>query len=508
MDQLTGSLRERSLFEVIGRIRTGWRTGTLFVRTGEQARRFLFVEGDLFLPAGHALARQMGELLVAEERFLAEAAVAESEPRTPRHRPQLRKLVSRLAEHLSQLRDGDYSFEDGPPDDTVELAGPVWSTLLILEGAAAPAQEGSLLEALGAEDAIVVGRVEPEEARRLGLLGNELKALLEQLETPATLGELARRGGTAALQWIYRLRSTGLVTILETAHAKGGETARIAGGALAPALADKLSTRIAESLLTAAPQEEPAAQRHRVAELLSRFGSLDHYELLGITPLARDAEIHEGFERLGRLVHPANAPRLGWVGREGVLRLLFERAAAAYAVLSDPGRRSEYNREAGIRISQEVSPEQREKEVSELAHELFRRGSQHAEREEYFMAVELLRQAIALQPRAEYFRLLAQIQRRNPKWLRDAQESFRRAVKLAPEDTELRIELARLQERAGEAHAAKASYRAVLERKPGDVAAATALRRLERYAASGRATSARSGWLGRLWKALRGRAKG
>jgi Tfp pilus assembly protein PilF len=169
-------------------------------------------------------------------------------------------------------------------------------------------------------------------------------------------------------------------------------------------------------------------------------------------------------------------------------------------VLSDPARRTEYNRETGIRLGAARTPEQRKKEVDDLAEQLFQRASQHAEQEDYFLALELLKQAVAHRPRAEYFGLLGSIQRRNPKWLREAQDSFRRAIELAPSDTELRVELARLQERAGEVEAAKQSYRAVLDRKEGDTGATAALRRLERYAATGRV---HGGWLRNVFGWLR-----
>lgn len=502
MEQISGSLGDRSLFEVIERIRAGWRSGTLVVRSGGQSRRFTFVDGDLFLPAAHGLSRQMGKLLAAEQQWLArpEAGHEPASAREPQHRAPLRKLIGRIADLLGQQQDGDYAFQDGAPEDPSELVGPLWSTLLVVAGSAAGKPDGELLGFLGGEDAIVVGRVGPEATPRLRVLGPELALLLERLETPATLGDLHRTaGGAPTLARVLGLRNAGLVTILTPGPERdaGGAAAKMRVP-LAPGLAERLSTRIAESLLREPSQEDPSEQRRKVAGLLAQLGSLDHYELLGVAPLANEHAVHEAFERLGRSVHPLNAARLNWTGHEGVLRLLFERATAAYAVLSDPVRRGEYNREAGIALGVEVKGERRQKEVEQLASQLYERASQLAEREDYFLAVELLRQAIAHQPRAEYYGLLGRIQRRNPKWLREAQDSFRKAIQLAPDDAELRIELARLQERGGEAESAKASYRAVLDRRPGDATATAALRRLERYAASGKVRG-ESGWLGRLF---------
>ncbi|HUP22137.1 MAG TPA: tetratricopeptide repeat protein [Thermoanaerobaculia bacterium] len=502
MDQLSGSLGERSLFEVVERIRVGWRSGTLVVRAGEQTRRFTFLDGDLYLPASHALAREMGKLLAAEDEWLTRTATQQESSASPPHRSRLRELIGRIADLLGQLKDGDFTFEERPAEDPGQLVGPLWSTLLVLEGAVPPVPAEDIADLLGDEDSIVVGRVAHETASRLGVLGAELAGLVQEISTPATLGDLRRRGGSMALGLVYRLRAAGLVAVLAAPDRRQESSKGAVVEPLTAALTDRLSERIAESLRREPIPDEPESHRLAVADLLSRLGSLDHYELLGVTPLAEERQVHEAFERLGRMVHPLNAQRLQWVGREGILKLLFERAAGAYRALSDPARRTEYNREAGIVLGLAVTGERRQKEVDELAQNLYERAREHAEHEDYFLAVELLRQAISHRPRAEYYALLGQIQRRNPKWLREAQDSFRRALQLQPDNVDLRIEMARLQERAGEAEGAKASYRSALERRPEDTAALQALRRLERYATSG-AVSHKEGWMARLLAWLR-----
>ena len=58
--------------------------------------------------------------------------------------------------------------------------------------------------------------------------------------------------------------------------------------------------------------------------------------------------------------------------------------------------------------------------------------------EDYFPAYEMLRQAVEFDPeRPEYWTLLAKVQARNPKWIRQATETLRRATEHLPDSVEV-----------------------------------------------------------------------
>ena len=64
----------------------------------------------------------------------------------------------------------------------------------------------------------------------------------------------------------------------------------------------------------------------------------DHYEVLGVSPLARSGEIRAAYRRLMREHHPDLRP--GDPSAEEMAR----RLTAAWAVLSQPSRRAAYDR--------------------------------------------------------------------------------------------------------------------------------------------------------------------
>jgi len=220
--------------------------------------------------------------------------------------------------------------------------------------------------------------------------------------------------------------------------------------------ADKIARRLSERPLDL----DPAAHKRRVAEMLRQAGEVSFYQFLGVVPTATAQEVHEAYDQIARLVHPVNAARLGLVGREGVLDLLFEQVTHAYLTLFQPDRRKAYDRELAPGVwAQGWSPPEhrRREEVFGLAERYYKRAADLAAAEEFHFAIELLQQAVRIDPRPEYHALLGKLQARNPRWLPAAAENLRQALKLGSKDVELPAALDEIERRleAGEASAAE-----------------------------------------------------
>lgn len=207
------------------------------------------------------------------------------------------------------------------------------------------------------------------------------------------------------------------------------------------------SERIGRSLDDRPLGMRPEAHRQAVASLIERLGSASFYELLGIGPGASAGEIHDSYVKLARLVHPRHARPLGIDGRQGVLELLLERATRAYLTLSHPGRRKDYDRELGAGPwSAGTFGAVRDEEERQVARRYFAKANLLAAQEEYHHAIELLRQAVRIDPRAEYHALLGQLEAKNPLWLRRAEQNLERALELGGPDTALASALTRVRQ--------------------------------------------------------------
>lgn len=207
------------------------------------------------------------------------------------------------------------------------------------------------------------------------------------------------------------------------------------------------SERIARSLGERPLEIGVTEHRERVAAMVREVGGATFYQLLSVGPTASPEKVHEGYERVARLVHPSHAPYLGLEGREGVLEVLFERATAAYVTLSHPGKRRDYDREIGPAGWPETAPgKSRAEENRDRARGYYNRATAFAAKDEIHFAIELLREAVRLDPQAKYFVLLGDLQTRNQNWLRHAADSYARALEIGGPDPQVEEAMARVRQ--------------------------------------------------------------
>ena len=191
-----------------------------------------------------------------------------------------------------------------------------------------------------------------------------------------------------------------------------------------------------------------AEHRDRVAALVREVGGANFYQLLALGPAASPEKVHEGYERVARLVHPVHASHLGLEGREGVLEVLFERATAAYLTLSHDGRRRDYDREIGPTVwsgGEMVGARPHNEENRDRARASFNRAQGYLAKEEYHFAIEQLREAVRIDPQAKYYVALGELLMRNALWLRQAEDCFARALEMGGPDTQVEQALSRVQ---------------------------------------------------------------
>lgn len=246
----------------------------------------------------------------------------------------------------------------------------------------------------------------------------------------------------------------------------------LASGEVLRRFLDRIERDLAGEPLTIDPQDH----RRRLAELLALCGSGSHYEVLGVGRTAGEADVHAAFRRVARLTHPLQAAALGMEEQLGVFQILFERATEAYLVLSDTRRRDGYDRLSAADAHWDRNDEERRVEARRMAVDLHEQARELIERDDYHFAIELLRQAVRLDPSAAAsWALLGSAQKANPKWLHMAADSLRRAVQLAPESIEHRMALAEVEAARGEHTLAERVLRQVLDRHPDHPEAAAAL---------------------------------
>lgn len=502
---MTPTVTPPDLLEVLREVFFTRQTGTLLMGPVGVERRLFFVKGQLHLPEGHPLARQVADLLHGEHDFgTREVSILPLDPSTaevvtlwpPRARQALRQLVSRIATFLAQLRGDAARFEAVEGAIPRGLVGPLPTVDLLMELAVVERSDEDLLRYLGGEAVrwlVNDARAQPEE---LWLEPTE-GFLLSRLEEPMKVADLVRQVGStrrSVLEDLCRLRSLDLIAPAEEIQQR---KRRITGTTVSVSLRELFLERVRADLRRHPFELDPTEHRAQLAELLRRLGEMNFYDLLQVNPSADTDAVHRAYELRARLVHPSHAKALELGGREEVLELLFERVTEAYATLSDPERRSTYNLEERINPFPEEEDAERENRDRRLAREHFETAQRRFAKEDYHNAYVLLRESLRLNPRAEYYALLGQVEMKNPNWQRYAIDTFRKAVDLEPDSIEYRYLLADGCEQVGMTEEAKLNYQDIVERQPSHVPAKDALLRLSGKAP--KAPAEKKGFFGRLF---------
>lgn len=445
----------------VGILYRGGASGVLEIDTPGGVRRLFFEEGDLYLPPAHPLAGPLARSLNGEDGAAA-------------------GLMERMAGVLASWNEGSYHFAPGRAAVPPGAVGPLPTAEMVLVLAVLGRDEAGIVEELGGESAYLVRR-EPAEGRpepERELLRPEDLECLDRLREPQRLQSLLAGNADGMRQVLHSLARLSSLGLLERTEVEEIDEVHVTPSVIQPFL-ERVAGDLADRPL------DLAAEDHRafLAGLLGSLGDRSYYEILEVPTDASMDEVHDGYNHLARRVHPSHAARLRLGGREGALGLLFERATEAYMVLSDPDRRVRYNTEMGIvpQYRSRVIPvagKNREQDAARGA-DLFAQAQGMVEREEYHYAVEVLRQSLTLSPSAEAYALLAEVQRKNPQWLHQAAESYRRAVRLAPNEVEYRVGLAEIYEQADQRERALAAYRSILTHRPSHTAALEGVSRLQ-----------------------------
>ncbi len=482
-------------------------TGTLEVEMAGEIRRFYFLQGDLYLVDGHALAKRLAALLGGGESESPESPPGSAKvaaparpvpPMSPEARQDLWALVTRIAGFLVQLEVGKARFQQGRDEHPENLVGPLSTGLLVMEMAVLGLDGDEILRRLGGLQTKIVSQSDGSGLEEHDWLGLEEVFLLSRLEVPMVVGDVLTSMGLdreAALRAIERLRSLDLISL-----PGGADTVSRSPVGPQRLVSEEVLTRFKERIADVL-EKRPVVldyDEHREAlrNLLATLGEKDHYQLLDLRRDAKVEQVHTQYEELASLVHPAHARRLELTGREQALELIFEKATEAYLTLSDPKRRASYDQHMGFSILDEED-EDAEIRHRDLAREYFQMARRLVESQQYHAAHELLRDAARRDSRPEYWGLLAQVQAKNPNWLRRAVESYRKAVELAPGSVELRLGLALTCEQANYVSEAKTQFEEVLGRMPGHPAATAGLDRIAGIKEKGKASG--GGFLRRLF---------
>jgi tetratricopeptide (TPR) repeat protein len=173
----------------------------------------------------------------------------------------------------------------------------------------------------------------------------------------------------------------------------------------------------------------------RINELQARLEApgYNYFTLLGLTLAATQKEIEEAYRQLAKEL---SSDRLATLGQSEVARkghALAQKLQRAFQVLSDYGKRGEYEK----RGYKEFIPPDAKEDTVEFAKALYRKAVTLFNQRNFQKAIVVVEEAIRNNPaKAEYYLLLGLCQSELPSMKRQAEQNLSKAATIEPWNAE------------------------------------------------------------------------
>ncbi|HXG59633.1 MAG TPA: tetratricopeptide repeat protein [Thermoanaerobaculia bacterium] len=240
---------------------------------------------------------------------------------------------------------------------------------------------------------------------------------------------------------------------------------------------------------------EDMAQMQRDLELLAAIGSsdprslravalsrqmdaMDHYQFLGIARAASRAEVIATADQMKKLYDINTYPP---VVRDSI-QAINQRIDEAVNVLKEATSRAAYDRllaQPGARGRDATIQQKMTQKM--IAEQNYQKAKELSVAGDYYGAIVLLQQAVEFAPeRADAWYLLGACQERNPRWRRDAVESYQKALSVDPNFVDVLISLGDLYKAEGLTSRAQTCFEDALKIEPENPQAKSRLAALKK----------------------------
>ncbi len=492
-----GSLHEDNLAGVVRTLYTRRDSGILQLSQGEILKRIYFLQGSIIFANSDVEEDRLGEFLVRAkkiDRSMQELATKISKNKGVRFGKTI-------------VEFGHMSADDMLDSVIKQIQSIIYSLFLWESGHyrfkshESPVDEDIILD-LSTADIILEGirRMKDMDAIRRGL--GDLRSVLRHSENPLLLYQkislsqpegfvLSRVDGTTSVAEITAISPLG-----------EGETQRcvyglVSAGVLELGPAHKLSAvrnkveELEEELtLSGIPKPEASALEREAREeffglapeelvirddISAKHASLassTHYDLLGTNKTATDVQIKKAFFEMAKKYHPDHHHSPYLHDMRGLLEELYAKITKAYMVLSDPLSRRRYDfslqteapkGEIAAPVNAEAEKESTELHTIKMAKRHYREGKRYFDEMKYFDAIQCLREAVRRDPKkASYQTLLAKALVKNPRWKKQAEDHFQKALEIEPFNVDAILSLGGIYESSGLVQRAMKMYEEAL----------------------------------------------
>ncbi len=521
---LKGNLADRPFPEVLKNIYSGSQTGTLAVRRDSVEKRIVFDQGLVVSAASNAPEDDFGELLIKIGRLSPSQLDEISGSATP-GKPLSQALVEKGLLDAAQVREflelhaqeliyplfdwstGEFEFTSGQSALDGDRSLNISAGNLVLEGIRRIKNWEVIHKGLRGSETPV--RLAPDYINKVTelFLKPDEAFILTRLESTLTIAEILQispLGSEMTQKTLYGFISTGVAEFVGRQSTKKEvppvkETYRAQHASeVAPTPASRQARGPERQTEEYEAQEEKEDQEHEDIELLradilsmlDKTKSLNYYDLLNLPVSSTADEIKKSYYALAKKYHPDRYHQSAASDLKNALDSIFAALSQAYDTLKVPATRASYDAKFAKARVEETVPTSSERTVSsqttsvgtpqqKLADLNYRQGRGHYEQQDYWSATQAFRQSVRMEPENPRYRYwLGMALTKNPKWRREAEEHFLKAISLEQFNAAHYIGLASLYKEVGMLKRAETQLKQAMRVSPGDKAADEALRTL------------------------------
>jgi tetratricopeptide (TPR) repeat protein len=447
---------------IAGEILQQRRTGSLTIVHAPMRRNLYWAQGELALITSTSPEDSLADFLVRRgvmtaDRALPLAAADPLEAAARFHESGLLDMSSRqtlLREWMTSLFVPLFSLDEGTAaftdSDAIEPEKRVFlqsMPAVVLDGIRGITNGLVLRRSLGD----LKRTIEPDHDSSISLdavpLTDAERKIAEALNEPQTIETFLKQftiDSVTAARVVIAMMTLGLFSVVTQTRAVA-------------AIDDSDMHRDLELLAAIGSNDQRSL---RAVALSRQLPSMDHYQLLEIPRAAVRGMIAAAAEQKKHQYNPSTYPPVV----SDALAAINKRIIEAVAVLENPVRRSAYDKLLDQRTGRGGDELQRRATQRSIANQNFQRARELSATGDYYGAIVLLKQTVNFAPdHAEAWHLLGACQERNPKWRRDAAESFQRALSLDPNSVDVLISLGDLYRTEGLISRAQSCYEDVLK---------------------------------------------
>jgi curved DNA-binding protein CbpA len=358
---------------------------------------------------------------------------------------ELQELTLAIIRRASAEPPASYEFLEGESPDQPDTLPNLFTAQIVLIAARACENHRAKLATLGSLD-------------RLVWLSSDLEHVLEDFNLTPTEGFLlSRLDGARSIENLFRLSAlpdehaiATLYPLVVAGVVRTGGPEKV--GPADPDASDETprSGQAEPPVDEESMAEIPRQERRSIIRLAKEVTQVDHYGALGLRPNSNSDEVTRSWRRIQERYSPDRAKTERHLrDLRPQLKAILERAREAHEVLSNWSDRERYDR-----VLREVEQERESLSRTEqrgptdagardaIVQANFKRANEMIREGEFYLAIQLLEQACALDPRPAELVKLSQLLLRNPLWTNRALSYMRRAIEVDPDYVDAWLELA------------------------------------------------------------------